>query len=542
MLANDLIQHYQKIFPMILVLNELGEICYESSVMQKFFASACLGKNIFEILHFVEPETGCQNLEVEFSKLTGRLLLLCSSDKKLGLRAELIEAGHGAEICFFLLCTPWLAWMHRQGVEDILSSEQFPLQDSQLDGQAYILTQKLMRQEYEQFAVKLEAEKKKAESASFAKSKFVSHISHELRTPLNGIVSSLRLIVGEENEKIKENLFRIAQSSSLVLLEIVNEVLDYSKIEQGMFLNDFTTFNISDLFSEIDRTMYSRAKEQGVFLQFQIDSKVPDLVFTDRKSISKVLHNLVGNAISYSRSDVIIVSVYLNRTINNESILCFRVEDFGVGVPEKYQEKLFLPFWSGDHGAEAIHGTGLGLPIAKELIESLGGSISLESVENEGTALEFSIPVSIASCGTESTSLGEMKPFSSEFQGKILLVDDNYVNVEVTKIILEKMGLDVDCVFSGEESVSASSISDYDLIFMDINMPGLDGLQAAGLIKEQVNTNRTPIVALTANASLDDKEKYINAGVDDVLLKPISPNELCRILEEFLVVKRNIDF
>lgn len=536
-MIGEITQRYQRIFPMTLRVNADGEVEYASPAFLRFTGIA---RGRFTFMDFFIPDSrspAATAADVFCQARAGQVLLFLSRDRSVALRGELIEEHDDAATVYFLLCTPNLSWMAEQGKGDDIDPALFPLHDNQRETFHRLQALELINQVQEQKLQALVQENARALTASQKKSRFVSHISHELRTPLNGIISSLRLVAGEHKPVLKNRLIDIALRSSLVLLDVVNEVLDYSKIEQGAYGGGSAPVRIRELFQVIESSLQSRASERGILLVFEVAEEVPDSFVSDRKALLKIFNNLIGNAINYSRSDVIICSVGVNRKTDAECALMFRVEDFGVGIRPQAMEKLFVPYWSDDHGQAMPTGTGLGLPIVKDLVERLGGHIRCESSVGEGSAFYFQISARIAHVHALPASSHGVEIADSCLQGSALVVDDNAINAEVAKLMLERLGLTVCVCLSGAEAIQAVRDKAFDIVFLDISMPEMDGMAVTAVMRNLPAYQYAPIIAMTANVGEADRQQYLAAGMDGVLAKPIEPPELEAILRQYLATE-----
>ncbi|MCP5329740.1 MAG: response regulator [Pseudomonadales bacterium] len=530
----EITQRYQKIFPMTLRVNAGGEVEYASPAFLQFTGIA---RGRFPFMDFFIPDSrfpATTAAEVFCRARAGQVLLFLARDRSVALRGELIEERDGAASVYFLLCSPNLSWMTEQGKGQDIDPALFPLQDNQRETFHRLRALEVVNQVQEQKLQALVQENARALTASQKKSRFVSHISHELRTPLNGIISSLRLVAGEHKPVLKNRLIDIALRSSLVLLDVVNEVLDYSKIEQGAYGGGSAPVRIRELFQSIESALQSRASERGILLVFEVAGEVPDSFVSDRKALLKIFNNLIGNAINYSDSDVIICSVAVSRKTDAECTLMFRVEDFGVGIRPQAMEKLFVPYWSDDQGQAMPTGTGLGLPIVKDLVERLGGHIRCESSVGEGSAFYFQITVRIAHVHALPTSPHGAEIADHRLRGTVLVVDDNAINAEVARHMLERLGLTVSVCLSGAEAIQAVRDRVFDILFLDISMPEMDGIAVTAVMRNLPAYRHAPIIAMTANVGEADRQRYLAAGMDDVLAKPIEPPELSAILRQYL--------
>ncbi len=376
----------------------------------------------------------------------------------------------------------------------------------------------------------------KSKQASKAKSEFLANMSHEIRTPLNAILGFIDLLKEKETDGEKLKYIQTIQSSSTTLLGIINDILDFSKIESGNLNIEKIDFNTHEELGTIADLFRAKASEKSVSLSFNIDKEIPKALKSDPLRIKQVVANMLSNAIKFTPRNgrIELLMKYVDGKLH------VSVKDNGIGIAEDKQADIFKAFSQAESSTTRKYGgTGLGLAISAKLVSMLGGKLKLESQKDNGSRFYFEIPVQIG------LYKEKVKPKASDtdaIKGKrILLVEDNKANQMFMSLILKKFGLIFDMAGDGVEAVSAYKKDYYDLILMDENMPNLNGIEATHQILEyeqMQNMRHTPIVALTANALKGDRERFLEAGMDEYLTKPLDKDKLAQVLNDFLVPQK----
>ncbi len=367
------------------------------------------------------------------------------------------------------------------------------------------------------------------QEASKAKSEFLANMSHEIRTPLNAILGFIDLLREKEYDKSKLNYLQTIHSSSQTLLGIINDILDFSKIESGNLAIDKVDFNVDSEFRSLLKLFQARAKEKNIKLTLHMHPHIPAALHSDPLRIKQVIANLLSNAVKFTPQNG---SVDLYIGYKNE-YLQVAVKDSGIGIPKDKQGQIFDAFRQAENSTtRKFGGTGLGLSISAKLVSMLGGELKVKSVVGRGSIFYFDIH---AKAG-KYKRINQVSTTSSQLENKkILLVEDNKANQMFMSIVLKKLKISFDIANDGFEAITAFNKKSYDLILMDENMPNLNGIEATKRIlqieREQLKPH-TPIVALTANALKGDRERFLAAGMDDYLTKPVDQATLAQTIEK----------
>jgi signal transduction histidine kinase/ActR/RegA family two-component response regulator len=371
--------------------------------------------------------------------------------------------------------------------------------------------------------------KEAAEEAAKVKSQFISTISHEIRTPLNAIIGATNLLNQSfPNQNQVENL-NILKISSDNLLSLVNNILDFSKMEAGKMQFENIEFNLKNIVLDIRDLFSIKAAEKGVELLVNYDEKIPAVLKGDPLRINQLLINLVSNALKFTEKGYVKVDLSMQLSTVNHALIHVKVSDTGIGISSQKQNQIFESFTQADGTiTRKFGGSGLGLSICKRILENLNSKLQLSSEPGVGSTFYFSINFEVsrnAAIGKSSRTAS----FENSIKGKrILIAEDNMMNILVIRQFLHKWGVVTDVVMNGKEAYSKVSTETFDAVLMDIHMPEMDGIEATRLIRKlsDERKRRIPIIAITAENEMQFRQKVYEVGMNDYIFKPFNPDDL----------------
>lgn len=383
--------------------------------------------------------------------------------------------------------------------------------------------------------VELEKARTMAEADAHSRTALLASVSHEIRTPLNGVVGMLELMLGPDLTAEQRERLSIAHASALQLSSLLDRVLDYSAVQNGALTLDQLPF---DLRWTVDITLApirTVARQKGLALHYEVDPELPDRFIGDSVRLGQVLANLASNAVKFTRRGEVRVAVKRESANDRSTTVRFSVTDTGIGISEEARSRIFLAYTQGDDTTgQRYGGVGLGLAIVREIVSRMGGQIEVQSAPGRGS--DFRVRIPLAHAPTE-----ESRALPARIDGSgspVLLAEDNVINQMVTTQMLQRLGFEVQIVSDGRQAVAAASLQTFEIILMDCQMPGMDGYEAARAIRREGPNRATPILAISASAMLEDRDRALAAGMNDFLAKPLTGERLTAALQPFAAHKK----
>lgn len=515
------------LFTVVIDLDSGLNITGVSPLISRKIPEIKVGQPLVNFFELIRPRTLTPD-DVE-AKLDN-LVLLISRNSRYPIRGQIFHSTKKIG-GYVLVGSPWLSRMVEEGNEDYSLSD-FPLHDAQVDWLFMLGTEQQQVKDLKRLSSELELAKNAAEDAIESKSKFFAIMSHEMRTPLNAIIGATHLMPQDNLDTESRKLLDVSASAANQLLSVINDVLDYSKIEAGQMSLEITQFQLGPLIEAVLNIVSPNIGKKQLQLSYTVDENLPEYLKGDDGKVKQVLLNLVANALRFTESGSITVNAKQLHDQNSSNLLRIEVSDTGVGISLENQQKLFDEFWtsSADSGFQG-RGTGLGLDIAKRLTELMGGEIGVSSELNKGSVFWFEIPVQAV---TERKTPEPSVPSdvnTQQLEGKrILVAEDNQANQLIARLSLEKLGMVVEIASNGLEAVDAVEKRPFDIVFMDLGMPEMSGYEAAAEIRQTLGQTELPIIACTAHSKATTYADNTKGDFDDYLAKPITRENMLDIL------------
>ena len=498
----------------VLVGSQTGEIIFASPSVKKI-----LGYNFEEIrTNNWWKKTYVSKYKAEDAKEA--ILNYVFKDKKsyIDIFKQKIKTKSGVDV--------WIEWQYSKGANGTFISIGTDITDRIISD------------------IELKKAKEAAEESVQVKNEFLSNMSHEIRTPLNAVIGFTDLLLETQLTQEQREHLETMHNSGEILLTLINNVLDLSKLESNKFEIEKIPFNLNKTLNEVVKLMKVKAQEKQIFLNLNISQNVPKEVVSDSNRISQILLNLIGNAIKFTDKGSVTVTVAKIEENDKTAIISFEIKDTGIGIVSNKINSVFGAFTQAKSDTSRIYGgTGLGLAIVKRLITLLNGQIKVESVFGKGSTFTMTLPMEKSSKIEASNEENEQGMENQTLGYAILLVEDNKTNQLLAKTRLERWDCTVDIANNGFEGVKKTQQKLYDIIMMDIQMPVMDGYEATKIIKNDISVevSKIPIIAMTAFTSKTEINRALKAGMDDYIFKPFKPKELFRLLKKHGDKQHNLE-
>lgn len=529
------IAHFESLlslFSVVMVINREMRVVFASDTLLRHLPQLSGRPSLSEVFELQRPR-GIRDYQSALARLDS-LYLMTSVDKQFAVRGQMLHGTEDGRDYLVFCGAPWLNWMATKRPDVTLGIRDFSHQDVQLDQLMYMATERNMVADLERLNAELRQAKEAVEHAQAARNALFAQMSHELRTPLNGVVSALALMDREALQGRSAHLLDLARKSTSNMLQVINYVLDITKLESAQVSSEITEFKLRDLVETVIDIVRARALEKQLDLRLNCSGAFADYCRGDAAGIRQVLLNLLINAIKFTDRG----EVRVNVRDAQEPGMTVRIEviDSGVGIAKERQAHVFTPFASSGGAVQALNdSTGLGLDIAKRSIEAMGGRIGVVSEVGVGSLFWVELPLQAVEepCAEAARDEARSDP-AAEFAGRVLLVDDNETNLALMQMILESVGVTVVTAGTGADAVRRAEAGGLDLVLMDISMPDMDGFEATRQIRRFAAAEALPVLALTAYTGDDVREQAAAAGMNGYLAKPLEMTPLSEALTTYL--------
>lgn len=543
-------QQCELLFPLVVAFDERNTVVGCSQRMAMLLGRDINGQTLQELFTFLRPKLDVVNGVVDLLRYSRRLLLMSTTDRQFAFRGQAVAGEKDGAAVTLLILTPWLSWLKEHRKDYTPHVQDYPLQDSQLDLEIYLHTQQAMMQDLRELAQSLRSANDQLTHAMKVRTKFLSYVSHELRTPLTGIISALPLFEPQALDAEGRELLEVMKSSSQLLLEIINQVLDFNEASEGSDAMLLESFNFNSLVVECLNICGLIANKKQLQLLHEVDPRLLRTRFeSDRAKLKKILVNLLGNAVKYTNAGRVKLEVKVVDDSDQYSRLAIGIHDDGHGVLPEDVPYLFEPYWKKVKSTDPnTPSSGLGLSISRSLVDVLGGTLGYRKSPLL-TGSEFWVELLLAKSQSGHGGAGEDEdnqqladPQQSagtgadeaHLSGDVLLVDDNDVNLMIGRLTLEREGMKVITSISGRDALERCREQRFSVILMDILMPEMSGLECSTLLRSQPGPNRdTPIIAWSAHCSREDMLRYAAHGINDWLIKPPQRNVLIDLIRKW---------